>query len=169
MVKVIKTSGFTREPGWLTHNGKRYRFLTVGSDKKSVMDYVESFNPDIRKKIIIANEDLSHYTVYGRKNPSLSQVRVTAVKTPVKIDDVKNLTRFRYGGKEFQNVFGMNTLARTSRGTNYATTQKQARDDIGYYLNTLLPSDRHGVHKPYNDYLIVRFIDNQYVAFAPVK
>ena len=122
MVKIINVDGHTLEPGYLTHNGKRYRLLTVGPDKKTVLDYVKTFNPDKQKSIVIANEDWTHYTVYGRKNPEVPRLNVIVVKTPIKFADQK--LRFTYKGHEFRGPSGM-TEPSGSGGTDYARTRQR--------------------------------------------
>ena len=167
MVKIINVDGHTLEPGQLTHNGKRYRFLTVGQDKKTVLDYVKTFNPDKQKSIVIANEDRTHYTVYGRKNPEVPRLNVIVVKTPIKFADQK--LRFTYKGHEFKRTFRNDGTIGIPGGTDYARTLAEAKGSIMHYYGDLLPKDRHGHLKPYNEFLIVKVLDNQFSAFYPVK
>lgn len=167
MTKTININGHLREPGQLTHNGKRYQFLTAGQDKKTVMDYVKTFNPDLQKSIVIANEDLTHYTVYGRKNPEVPRLNVIVVKTPIKFADQK--LRFTYKGHEFKRTFRKDGTIGIPEGPDYARTLAEAKGSIMHYYGDLLPKDRYGHLKPYNEFVIVKVLDNQFSAFYPVK
>jgi hypothetical protein len=161
MAKVINVNGFTMEPGLLTYNGKRYQFMTVGQDKKTVQDYVKTLPPDKQKSIVIANEDLTHYSVYGRKNPKVPRLNMIEVKTPVKLARL-NPFRFRYGGHEYKKTYGDGL-------TSFARSPAEAKGNIMHYYGDLLPKDRHGRLEPYNEFLIVKVLDNQFSVFCPLK
>jgi len=179
MAKIINVDGYSLEPGYLTHNGKRYRYLTVASDRKKILEYVKEFNPDLQKSVVIANVDLTTYKAFGRKTSRIGKSKVTVIKTPVKLDAFKSLTRYRYQGDEYTSLPEIQRYARgTERGgRRCARSVTDARDDVKLYLNILNVNDwrgslETGTHKTlpkYNEFVILKILDNQYQAYSPEK
>lgn len=53
--------------------------------------------------------------------------------------------------------------------TRFARSPAVAKGNIMHYYGDLLPKDRHGRLEPYNEFLIVKVLDNQFSAFCPLK
>lgn len=168
MTKIINVDGHTLEPGYLTHNGKRYRFLTTGSDEGSLRYWVGTFHPEMQKNIVIANVDLTSYLVFGRKTSRLGLPKVTVIKTPAKHDTLKTLGRYLFKGDEYKSLFGLDRGVHTVRGSNYATSLTQARKDVKHYLN-LVKADKKQRLPQYNEFVILKVLYSQYHVYGPEK
>jgi len=169
MAKVIKLNGYAQEPGYLTHNGKQYRYLTETKDRKKIMEevaeYLQKPAPRVTKEAVVANVDFTHFMAYGRHNRDISSPKVTVVKTPAKAAELKSLTRYRYQGNEYRTLFGLDRMFWTPRKTNFATSLTQAREDVKHYQDQQ-KTDRYKNYLPqHNEFLIVKIIDGQYQAY----
>jgi len=164
MVKEIKFNGFLQDQGSVVRNGKKYRFLTSGSKKKTVLDYVNSFNPDLRESILLADVDLSYFDTYGRWNPKSREVKVNVVKNPLQIGE--GTSHYQYRKAEYVKIFGVDRGVMTPRNTDFALTITQARQDIAHYRK-FVALDKFHRYPQYNEFLIVPIKDRQYNAYYP--
>lgn len=171
--KVIKLKGHKENlsDGFevITHNGRKYMYCTQSSSLKKLKENVKEWNiPDC----LLAEVDNSYYLVYGRIS-KLSARKVQVVKTPL---DVMKLTgslrHYEYRGKKYNNVYDIsddhNLLNQNRR--DFSITIGEARESIPHYLAYVeRMAGRYNMkNKSYDDYLIVKCKNIDYVAYRPL-